>query len=72
MGVSSDIVRGDANSLRDYLNEFGSGAAFVSVAVMVVQAAFLPIPGFVIVFANGLAFGLVGGIAVSHDRVRAS
>src|SRR5690606_5169088 len=32
---------------------------------MIVQAMLLPIPGFVIVFANGLAFGLAGGVAVS-------
>ncbi|MQC18013.1 MAG: TVP38/TMEM64 family protein [Chloroflexi bacterium] len=64
-GVSSDIVRGDVNALREYLDEFGNGAAVVAVIVMVVQAAFLPIPGFVIVFANGLAFGFVGGVAVS-------
>jgi uncharacterized membrane protein YdjX (TVP38/TMEM64 family) len=63
--VSRDIVRGDANALRDYLNGFGSWAAVASIVVMIVQAAFLPIPGFVIVFANGLAFGLAGGIAVS-------
>lgn len=63
--VSSDIVRGDAGALRDYLDGFGSAAALASVVVMVVQAMFLPIPGFVIVFANGLAFGLVGGVVVS-------
>jgi len=64
-GVSGDIVRGDAGALRDYLEGFGAWAAVASIAVMVVQAAFLPIPGFVIVFANGLAFGLVGGVVVS-------
>lgn len=63
--VSSDIVRGDANALQDYLDSFGGAAALVSVTVMTVQALFLPIPGFVIVFANGLTFGLVGGVAVS-------
>ena len=63
--VSSDIVRGDVNALREYLDEFGNGAAVVAVVVMVVQAVFLPIPGFVIVFANGLAFGFVGGVTVS-------
>lgn len=63
--VSSNIVRGDAGALRDYLDSFGSASALASVTVMVVQAMFLPIPGFVIVFANGLAFGFVGGVAVS-------
>jgi len=63
--VSRDIVRGDVNALREYLDEFGSWAAVAAIVVMVVQAALLPIPGFVIVFANGLAFGFVGGVAVS-------
>ncbi len=64
-GVSRDIVRGDVNALSAYLDEFGAAAAVVSVVVMVVQAAFLPIPGFVIVFANGLVFGFAGGVVVS-------
>ncbi len=63
--VSRDIVRGDVNALREYLDEFGAWAAVASIVVMVVQAAFLPLPGFVIVFANGLAFGFVGGVGVS-------
>ena len=63
--VTGSIVRGDANSLRDYVEGFGMWAPVVAVTVMVVQAVFLPIPGFIILFANGLVFGFVGGTAVS-------
>ncbi|MGE3962375.1 MAG: TVP38/TMEM64 family protein [Dehalococcoidia bacterium] len=63
--VSSNIVRGDATGLQEYLEGFGSWAAVASIVVMIVQAMFLPIPGFVILFANGLAFGFAGGVAVS-------
>lgn len=63
--VSSNIVRGDVRALEEYLARFGAAAALASIAWMVVQAALLPIPGFVIVFANGLAFGFVGGVVVS-------
>ncbi|MQC17335.1 MAG: TVP38/TMEM64 family protein [Chloroflexi bacterium] len=63
--VTSTIVRGDANALRDYVDAFGGWAPIVAVAVMVVQAVFLPIPGFVILFANGLVFGVLWGTVVS-------
>lgn len=63
--VTSTIVRGDANGLRDYIQEFGDWAPVVALTVMVVQAMLLPIPGFVILFANGLVFGLVGGTVIS-------
>lgn len=63
--VTSAIVRGDANALRDYVDAFGGWAPFVAVIVMVVQAVFLPIPGFVILFANGLVFGVVWGTLIS-------
>jgi len=63
--VSSDIVRGDVNALREYLDGYGEWAPVAAIVVMIVQALFLPIPGFVIVFANGLAFGFAGGVAVS-------
>jgi len=63
--VTSAIVRGDANALRDYVQDFGGWAPVVALLVMVVQAVFLPIPGFVILFANGLVFGFVGGTAIS-------
>lgn len=71
-GVSADIIRGDAGALEAYLDEYESWAALASIVVMIVQAAFLPIPGFVIVFANGLAFGVAGGIVVSLAGYAAS
>lgn len=59
------VATHDPEVLRDYLRSFGPLAPFASVGMMVVQAAIAPIPGFIIVFANGLAFGMVWGTAVS-------
>ncbi len=55
------LTRGDLESLRDYIRSFGNWAPVVSILLLVFQALAAPIPGFVVVFANGLAFGLFWG-----------
>src|SRR5829696_1627444 len=56
---------GDLQSIRDYIRSFGVWAPVVSLGLMVAQAVAAPIPSFVVVFANGLAFGIAWGWAIS-------
>jgi len=51
----------NADALRDYLQSFGIGAAFVSAFLMILQAVISPLPAFVITLANGLLFGWFWG-----------
>ncbi len=55
------LGRGDVAALRDYILSFGAWAPIVSALLMVLQALMLPLPAFVITFANGLAFGTFWG-----------
>jgi uncharacterized membrane protein YdjX (TVP38/TMEM64 family) len=57
----SMLSRGDVDALRDYIVSFGVWAPFVSLLLMIVQAVAAPIPGFIVIFANGLAFGVFWG-----------
>ncbi|HET8523310.1 MAG TPA: TVP38/TMEM64 family protein [Thermomicrobiales bacterium] len=57
----SMLSRGDVDALRDYILSFGVWAPFVSLLLMIVQAVVAPIPGFIVIFANGLAFGVFWG-----------
>jgi uncharacterized membrane protein YdjX (TVP38/TMEM64 family) len=59
------LAGGDAGAIRDYLQSFGPWGPVVSVVLMVAQALAAPIPHVLVVFANGLAFGVGGGLAVS-------
>ena len=63
--VISVLIGGDAAVLGDYLRSLGPWAPIVSVGLMVTQALLAPIPNVLVVFANGLAFGVGGGLAVS-------
>lgn len=63
--VTSLMLAGDTAALRDYLLSFGVWAPIASVSLMVLQALVAPLPASLIMFANGLAFGIVPGIAVS-------
>jgi len=56
---------GDAEALRRYVLSYGLWAPVVSVLLMVAQAIAAPFPHFLVVFANGLAFGVWWGWAVS-------
>lgn len=61
-----DVLRhGDAESVRAYITSFGVWAPMISLVLMVMQAVAAPIPGFLLVFANGLAFGVVWGWLLS-------
>lgn len=55
------LTRGDVAALRDYLRAAGPWAPVVSTGLMLLQALIPPIPGFVVAFANGLAFGAFWG-----------
>ena len=55
------LSRGDVAGLRDYILSFGVWAPIVSALLMVLQALMLPLPAFVVTFANGLAFGAFWG-----------
>lgn len=63
--VTSLMLAGDTAGLRDYLLSFGMWAPIASVSLMVLQALVAPLPASLVMFANGLAFGIVPGIAVS-------
>lgn len=51
--------------LREYILSFGVWAPVASCLLMVLQALAAPLPSFLITFANGLAFGVFGGWALS-------
>jgi uncharacterized membrane protein YdjX (TVP38/TMEM64 family) len=59
------LVRGDLEGLRDYILSFGAWAPLASFLLMILQALATPIPTFLITFANGLAFGVFWGWALS-------
>jgi uncharacterized membrane protein YdjX (TVP38/TMEM64 family) len=59
------LGRGDVAGLRDYIVSFGWWAPVASCFLMVLQALAAPVPSFLITFANGLAFGVLGGWALS-------
>ncbi len=59
------LSRGDVAGLRDYILSFGAWAPVVSALLMVLQALMLPLPAFVVTFANGLAFGTFWGGVLS-------
>lgn len=55
------LSSGDGRAVGDYLVGFGVWAPIVSLFLMVLQAVAAPIPAIFVAFANGLAFGVVGG-----------
>lgn len=59
------LSRADIEQLKEYLLSFGVWAPIVSGFLMVLQALFVPLPAFVITFANGLLFGTIGGALLS-------
>lgn len=59
------LGRGDIAGLRDYIVSFGFWAPVASCFLMVLQALVAPVPSFLITFANGLAFGVLGGWMLS-------
>jgi uncharacterized membrane protein YdjX (TVP38/TMEM64 family) len=55
------LSSGDGHAVGDYLLSFGVWAPIASLFLMVLQAVAAPIPAIFVAFANGLAFGVVGG-----------
>lgn len=57
--------RGDAAAIGERLRSYGAWAPVVSLGLMVAQALVAPVPAFLVVFANGLAFGIGWGWLLS-------
>lgn len=58
-------ARNDVDALREYILSFGIWAPVISIGLMILQSIIAPIPAFLIVFANGMAFGTVPGWLLS-------
>jgi uncharacterized membrane protein YdjX (TVP38/TMEM64 family) len=59
--ATTALGTGDPNAVREYLRSFGVWAPIASLMLMILQALAAPVPGFLIVFANGLAYGVFWG-----------
>lgn len=57
----SVLASGDGEAIRAYLLSFGAWAPVISVLLMLLQAVATPVPSALVVFANGLAFGVFWG-----------
>jgi uncharacterized membrane protein YdjX (TVP38/TMEM64 family) len=58
-------ARNDVDALREYILAFGVWAPIISIGLMILQSIIAPIPAFLIVFANGMAFGTIPGWLLS-------
>lgn len=58
-------ARNDVDALRAYILSFGIWAPMISVGLMILQSLIAPIPAFLVVFANGMAFGTIPGWLLS-------
>lgn len=63
--VVSLLAAGDIAAVRDVILAYGTAAPVISLLLMVLQAIIAPIPASLIMVANGLAFGTLGGSLVS-------
>lgn len=52
---------GNVEEVREYMRSYGVWAPIASLCLMILQALAAPVPGFLIVFANGLAYGFFWG-----------
>ena len=69
----SALRSGDGAQMTAFLQSFGHWAPLVSIGLMVGQAIVAPIPGMLIMFANGLAFGVFwGGVVTITGQVLAA
>ena len=59
------VGSGDQARIGDYLRAYGAWGPVISLALMVGQAIVAPIPGSLVVFANGIAFGTFWGTVLS-------
>jgi uncharacterized membrane protein YdjX (TVP38/TMEM64 family) len=63
--ASSALSSGDGDQIRDYLQSLGIWGPVVSLSLMLIQAIVAPIPGVLIAMANGLAYGIFWGGALT-------
>jgi uncharacterized membrane protein YdjX (TVP38/TMEM64 family) len=63
--LGSIAARNDVDALKAYILSFGVWAPVISVGLMILQSIIAPIPAFLVVFANGMAFGTVPGWLLS-------
>lgn len=63
--IFSMFATGDFTVVRDFIDEYGTYAMLVSVALMVFQAIAAPLPAFLITFANANLFGWWQGAILS-------
>ncbi|HEV2529387.1 MAG TPA: TVP38/TMEM64 family protein [Thermomicrobiales bacterium] len=61
----SVVTTGDQDQIGAYLRSFGVWGPVISLVLMIAQAIIAPIPGALIVFANGIAFGTFQGTVLS-------
>src|SRR5690606_5228131 len=59
------VMTGDQELIRDYLVGFGVWAPVVSIVLMVAQVIVVGIPATIVLFANGVAFGTLGGATLN-------
>jgi uncharacterized membrane protein YdjX (TVP38/TMEM64 family) len=59
------VMTGDQQLIRDYLLGFGVWAPVVSIVLMVAQVIVVGIPATIVLFANGVAFGTLGGATLN-------
>jgi uncharacterized membrane protein YdjX (TVP38/TMEM64 family) len=59
--ATSALGTGDPEAVREYMRSYGIWAPIASLMLMILQALAAPVPGFLIVFANGLAYGVLWG-----------
>lgn len=59
------LTSGDQQRIRDYLRGYGAWGPIVSVALMVTQVIFAPIPASVVQLANGVVYGKFWGTVLN-------
>lgn len=59
------VMTGDQMHIRDYILGYGAWAPVVSILIMVGQVIVVGIPATIVLFANGVAFGIGGGAAIN-------
>lgn len=59
------VMTGDQELIRDYLHSYGAWAPVVSILIMIGQVIIVGIPATIVLFANGVAFGITGGATVN-------
>lgn len=62
-GFIYSLIEGDADSLTNFISEFGFWSYFIFILLIILEAVFAPIPPLVLYVAGGTIFGgLLGGI----------